>query len=143
MFFLKELPTRQMLERYSERFAEMDIEKTGKALVLLRSASVLMRRIDRYFEQLGLSQSKMLIMILLDREPDKPTLTMKELSDRLDISQPVLTRTLCSLVDKNYVETMVNDKDGREKLNRLTKKGRTRLYEILPGYYQILKDRKE
>ncbi len=139
MFFLKELPTRQMLDRYSERFTEMDIEKTNNALVLLRTASVLMRQLDRYFEQFDLSQSKVLIMIMLDREPGKPTLTMKELSDRLDISQPVLTRTLSALVKKNYVQTTASDKDGRQKLNRLTGRGRKKLYAIIPGYHEILK----
>jgi len=143
MFFLKELPTREMLQRYSERFAEMDVEKTSAALVLLRSASALMRQIDRYFEQLGLSQSKILIMIMLDREPDKPTLSMKELSDRLDISKPVLTRTLSALVKKNYVKTTLDNKDGRQKRNCLTDQGRARLYEILPGYYKILNNPKE
>jgi DNA-binding MarR family transcriptional regulator len=138
MFFLKELPTHQMLETYHERFPEMKVEMVESALLLLRRASLLLRDLEAYFARHGLSQLRYLILIILDREPGSDGLMTSEVAERLDVSRPVMTRTLQLLAKDEFLEIDKHSKDGRARLVRLTKKGREKLYAVLPGYYQVI-----
>lgn len=136
MFFLKELPTRHMLESYQRRFPEMKIDTVEAALRLLRQASLLMRVLDAYFVKHGLSQLRFLILVVLDREPDRSGLTASEVAARLDVSRPVMTRTLQALSTDAFLTFREHDTDGRVKQIRLTAKGRNTVHDVLPGYYQ-------
>lgn len=136
MFFLKELPTRQMLEAYQKRFPDMKIDTVESALRLLRQASLLLRMLDAYFAKHNLSQLRFLILVVLDREIDRGGLMSSEVAARLDVSRPVMTRTLKTLSDDGLLDFDEHNADGRAKLIRLTTKGRRTLQEVLPGYYR-------
>ena len=138
MFFLKELPTQGMIEAYRKRFPQMNAGAVAAALELLREASRLIRELEAYFAAHDFSQLRFLILIVVDREPDAGGLTMTEIAERLDVSKPVLTRTLQSLLDVGFVRFLDNAEDGRSKLVLLTPEGRQKLDEILPGYYEII-----
>ena len=136
MFFLKELPTRQMLAAYQKRFPAMRIDTVESALRLLRQASLLLRILDAYFAKHNLSQLRFLILVVIDREIDRDGLMASEIAARLDVSRPVMARTLKTLSDDELLDFDEHDADGRAKLIRLTSKGRRTLREVLPGYYQ-------
>lgn len=136
MFFLKELPTGQMLEAYQKRFPAMKIDMVESALSLLRQASLLMRILDAYFAKHNLSQLRFLILVVLDREIDRDGLMVSEIAARLDVSRPVMARTLKTLSDDELLYLNEHDADGRAKLVQLTQKGRRTLNEALPGYYR-------
>lgn len=136
MYFLKELPTRQMLEAYQKRFPTMRIDTIEAALRLLRKASLLLRILDAYFATHNLSQLRFLILVVIDREIDRDGLMASEIAARLDVSRPVMARTLKTLSDDELLDFDEHDADGRAKLIRLTSKGRRILREVLPGYYQ-------
>lgn len=136
MFFLKELPSRQMLEAYQQRFPGMKIEMVESALQLLRQASLLLRTLDAYFAKHDLSQLRFLILVVLDREIDRDGLMASEVAARLDVSRPVMTRTLKTLSDDELLGFDEHHTDGRAKLIRLTAKGRLTLQKVLPGYYR-------
>lgn len=140
MFFLKELPTRQMLETYHERFPKMNVGLVEAALHLLRRASLLMRELDTYFAQHKLSQLRFLVLIVLDREPSKDGLMASEVAARLDVSRPVTTRTLKMLKDEALLEIADHAEDGRAMLVTLTAKGRKTLHKLLPGYYRVIEN---
>ena len=89
MFFLDELPTQEMLDSYSARYSQMQPDKLYKVLCFLRKASCLMRDLDSFFSEHGLSQTRFYILILLDREPVKGQLTSIDLSRKLNISKAV------------------------------------------------------
>ncbi|MFZ6744500.1 MarR family winged helix-turn-helix transcriptional regulator [Undibacterium sp. JH2W] len=135
MFFLKELPTRQMLETYQQRFPAMKIDTVEAALHMLRQASLLMRELDAYFASHDLSQLRFLILIVLDREVERKGLMPSEVAARLDVSRPVMTRTLQTLATDGLLEFMDGDTDARVKLLRLTAQGKASLYKVLPCYY--------
>jgi DNA-binding MarR family transcriptional regulator len=143
MFFLKELPTRKMMQRYADRHPEMDVDKLDAALHILRQASHLLRRLEAYFATHGLSQTRFLILIVLDREPDRDHLTMGDLVDRLDVSKPVITTTLRSLQSDGLVTTTACRKDRRAKRIAITEKGRETLHCVLPGYYRLINEEME
>lgn len=138
MFFLKELPTRKMLEAYHDQFPAMNVDNVQAALYMLRRASILMRVLDIYFSNHGLSQLRYLIMVVLDREKGCEGLMASDVADRLDVSRPVMTRTLQTLASEGMLAVETHGVDARAKLIRLTNVGHKKLYEVLPGYYQLI-----
>lgn len=140
MFFLKELPSQDMLRAYQARFPEMNVAAVGEALHVLRRASILIRKLDAYFARHGLSQLRFLILIVIDREPAHRGLTSTEILKRLDVSKPVLSRTLQALEADGLIATGPHGNDKRSRLIRLTAAGQERLHALLPGYYQLIED---
>ncbi|MGU7775205.1 MarR family winged helix-turn-helix transcriptional regulator [Burkholderia sp. MR1-5-21] len=138
MFFLKELPSRQVLETYRERFPAMNVDHVDAALHMLRRASLLMRELDGYFAGHGLSTLRYLILVVLDRENRAEGLKASELAASLDVSRPVMTRTLQSMIDDGTLECAPCDDDGRAKLVSLSGSGKNTLNRILPGYYELI-----
>ena len=140
MFFLKELPSRETLDRYHERFPDMQPEVIGEALHLMKQGSLLIRRLDEYFTGHGFSQLRYLILVVIDRQPDRDEMTVTELAANLDVSKPVMTRTLKGLAEDGFIDIAIHDKDRRVKLVRLTRAGRDKLAAILPGYYDTIQN---
>lgn len=140
MFFLKELPTQEMLERYSKLYSEMDLEKTDAALRLLRRASLFIRKLDQYFAKHNLSQTRFLILIILDREPDLQELAISDLGKRLDVSKPVITNTVKALCKDGLVNLDACETDMRSKKISITDYGREKLKAVLPDYYNLINE---
>lgn len=138
MFFLRDLPTRQMLDGYREQFPEMDVAAVESALGLLRRASLLLRQLDAHFAAHDASQLRFLILVVIDREPDRQALSFGDITERLDVSKPVMTRALGALAADGLVTMAAHSADRRTMLVRLTAEGRAKLHAILPGYYRII-----
>ena len=138
MFFLKELPSRAILESYARRYPQMDVDAVEKALIMLRDASLLLRELEAYFASQGLSQSRFLTLIVIEREPERDGLLASEIADRLDISRPVVSETVRALQRDGLLEVTKVERDARARLVRLTPAGRHRLQALLPGYYEII-----
>lgn len=137
MFFLKELPSRQMVETYALAHG-VDARTVESALTMMRRASLLIRRLEAYFAEHDLSQLRFLILIVIDREPDRHTLTIGEITERLDVAGPVITRTLRTLSEDALI-TIAPDKDDRRTRHvSLTFEGREKLASLLPGYFRII-----
>ncbi|GAB7024443.1 MarR family winged helix-turn-helix transcriptional regulator [Salidesulfovibrio brasiliensis] len=137
MFFLKELPTREILERYHERFPEMNVDMVGDALLLMRQASLLLRQLDEYFSGHDFSQLRFLIIVIIDREQET-LLTASEILKKLDVSGPVMARTLKALEASQMIVFHEHESDKRAKRIALTPKGKAKLQAILPGYYETI-----
>ncbi len=137
MFFLKDLPTGQMLRAYHDRFPEMETRAVEDALRLLRRASLLMRELEAYFAAHALSQTRFLVLIVIDREPDRDSLLPSEIADRLDVSRPVVTETIRTL-EKAGLLGIRGGRDARTKQVFLTPRGRDVLAALLPGYFALI-----
>ncbi|MCJ2082844.1 MarR family winged helix-turn-helix transcriptional regulator [Methylobacterium sp. J-090] len=140
MFFLKDLPTRQMLQTYHERYPGMNAEAVAEALRLLRRGSLLMRALEAYFTAHTLSQTRFLVLIVIDREPGQEGLLASAIADRLDISRPVVTETVKALVQAGLLGSVPAPGDGRAKRLTLTLAGRAVLADLLPGYFALIAD---
>ena len=138
MFFLKNLPSRQMVEGYSDRFEGVDVGNVMDALDLMRKASLLIRELEAYFADHGFSQLRFLTLVVIDREPDRSSLMAGEVADRLDVSKPVVTRVLRSLESANLISIASSSDDARSREISLTAAGQAKLAEIMPGYFSIL-----
>ena len=138
MFFLKELPSRQMIQGYAGRIEGVDPAAVETALRLMRDVSRLIRKLEAYFSQHDLSQLRFLAMMVIDREPERDYLTSGEISERLDVSKPVTTRTLRTLESAALIDITQDRADARSRHVRLTGAGHAKLAQILPGYFAIL-----
>lgn len=135
MFFLKELPTKAMLDKYTRDLTSDEKNSITEALSIMRQASLLVRNIETYFSVHDLSQLRFLILIVIDREPYRTSLYAHEIASRLDVSRPVLTRTLKRLIEDGLLTSNNDETDKRAKKITLTKKGEVCLSEVLPGYF--------
>lgn len=140
MFFLRELPTRMMIDGYVSATGVGDVETVARALSMMRKASQLERQLDAYFNSHNLSQLKFHILIVIDREPDTDSLRQSEINQRLDVSKPVLHRTVASLLKDGLLMRGDDPEDSRAQLLALTNKGKTVLAAILPGYFEAISD---
>lgn len=138
MFFLKDLPSRRMVDDYVSRFDGVDPARVLGAIEAMRSASILIRDLEAYFAAHDLSQLRFLTLILIDREPERTSLTASEIADALDVSRPVITRTLQNLEQAGLIRITASEADARAREVSLTEAGTQRLEEVLPEYYAIL-----
>lgn len=136
MFFLKTLPSRQMIEGYVAKTQEGDSDTIEQALSLLRNASLLIRQLNTYFRDNDFSQLRFLVLVVIDREPDRNSLSASELAERLDVSKPVLSRTLKGLIADGLISAKADDRDGRAKQVFLTGSGTAKLSSLMPGYFR-------
>lgn len=138
MFFLKEFPSRRMVDGYVDRFVGVDADRVLRALHVMRAGSLLIRELEAYFARHDLSQLRFLTLILIDREPERDSLSASEIAARLDVSRPVVTRTLQSLEKAGLIAITHDADDARSRLVALTPAAHAKLDEILPGYFAIL-----
>jgi DNA-binding MarR family transcriptional regulator len=142
MFFLKELPSRHMIEGYAATHG-VAADTVSAGLATMRRASLLIRRLESYFAEAGLSQLRFLFLIVIDREPDRETLTVGEITERLDVAGPVIARTLRVLLDDGFVTVRKDTADARTKHIGLTPAGRDKLTALLPAYFTIIAEEME
>lgn len=125
-----------MIARYTGSRGEAAV--IGDALVAMRRASDMIRKLERYFAGYALSQLKFHVMIVIDRDPARDSLRQSDIAERIDVSKPVLHRTIAALVDAGLLCSTPDPADGRAALLSLSENGKARLAEILPGYFQIV-----
>lgn len=134
MFFLRDLPTQQTMQSFSNRYREMDISATKACLKLMRVGSDVMSAFERLLQQHNLSQGRFLVLVLLFREPEKP-LTPSELSDKMGVRGATLTGLLDKLEAEGLVVRKNDLKDRRKTSILITRKGELLLDEVMPQYY--------
>ncbi len=127
-----------MVDGYANRFPDVDANRVLDALLLMRRASLLIRDLEAYFAQHDLSQLRFLTLILIDREPERDCLAASEIAERLDVSRPVVTRTLQGLEKADLIAISENAEDARSRNVALTLAGKGKLDKVLPGYFAIL-----
>ena len=127
-----------MVEGYADRHAGLDVDAVQDALVLMRRASAMVRRLEAYFATHDLSQLRFLVLIVIDREPERDGLSVSQIAGKLDVSKPVMTRTMTKLVKDGLIEIGADPSDARAKVVRLTANGRAKLADMLPEYFVLL-----
>ena len=139
MFFLRDLPSAEMISGVAAKLPEVYPPRVLAVLTRLRAASVLLRDIEAYLRTHGLSQTQFLALMMIVREPDRTSLSAAEIAARLDVSKPVLSKALASLTDKGLIApASAQPSDKRQKQLSLTPDGARRFDTVLPGYFRIL-----
>ena len=138
MFFLKSLPSTDMIRGFLDQHPGASADNIQDALILMRRASVLVREIEQYFAKHGLSQLRFLVLIVIAREPERDSLRIHEIIDRVDVSKPVMTRTLAAMQKDGLITLSDDPDDGRGKVVTPTQTAADTLTTLLPGYFEIL-----
>ncbi|WP_299705531.1 MarR family transcriptional regulator [uncultured Tateyamaria sp.] len=139
MFFLKELPSTEMIAGVTADVPNVDAAHVLTALERLRQASILLRDIEAFLRTHTLSQTQFLSLMMIVREPDRDSLSAAEIAERLDVSKPVLSKAIGSLMDKGLLApATMQPADQRQKQLSLTEKGHRVFAGVLPGYFALL-----
>lgn len=104
--------------------------------IVSRIARMVLRIMDGQSTQLGLSQSKLGILLYLSSEPElcaKPSALAKHCS----VSRAAMTKLLDGLEQEGYVERARHPSDRRALVVKLMQPGQDFLKQITPKQYQI------
>ena len=130
-----------MIKQYSEAYFPGQTEEVANQLQGLREFSILLRKLEDYFASHNLSQLRFLVLMVIDREPERNYLYAHEIAERLDVSKPVLSRAIKTLAKDSLLTSKKDNQDARALVLSLTPSSKTLLKSILPGYFQILKNK--
>ena len=134
MLLLKDLPKYDTLQRFADRYAEMDVSAVQSFLTLLRVASDVIENLDACLARHDLLQGRWWVLILLMRE-ENLTASPSVLADKAGVTRATMTGLLDSLERSNLIERIPNPEDRRMLSVMLTKKGQQRLDAVMPDYY--------
>lgn len=139
MFLLRELPNAKELNKFKLDYEEMDYEKTITALKLMKSASLLINKLEEHFRKLDLSQSKFLALMVIQRSSESQ-LSNTEIAYNLGISKKNTSRLLSNMEGLGLVTKKDHKTNSKIKLYFLTKKGLKTLNNVLPDYYKQINE---
>jgi DNA-binding MarR family transcriptional regulator len=137
MFLLKELPNEKILHHFSKNYSEMNIDNLMASLHLLKTSSEILRELEKHFAKFNLSQARFFALIIIVRE-ENPELTAVQIADMMGISKPNICRLLSSLEDDEYIRRSAHENDKRASTVEITAKGKKKISQMLPGYYNIM-----
>ena len=135
MLQLKDLPDRDIISRFAERYPDANVDAVMAFLKVLQVGTDLSLALNHYLAGFDLLQGRWWVLILLMREPDKRA-TPSQLAAKAGVSRATMT----GLLDGLYKEKLINREhakgDRRQVEIRLTAAGQAKLDAVMPGYYQ-------
>jgi len=134
MLELYDLPDEELLERYKERFPQLDVPAQICFLQTMRVASDVESWLNSLLTRYNISQRRFFILILLSRRSEG--WTPSELAKGTGVTNATMTGVLDTLVKDGLVERKTAPDDRRVKMVSLTSKGEDTIYRILPDYYE-------
>jgi len=96
--------------------------------------------VEQKYLKISDPQSQMIFDILKNVSVENIFNKANEIAEKLDVSRPVVTRTLQGLQQAGLIRISGNKDDARAKEVSLTPLGESKLGEVLPGYFGILHD---
>jgi DNA-binding MarR family transcriptional regulator len=136
-FSLRDMPKREILSDYSNRFPGINIGAVEGCISLLRTASDISKILDEHFSKYGISEGKFTILMLLYRQCNCQ-LSPISLSKKAEVSKGTMTGLIVGLENQGFIEKISNPCDKRGYLVRLSSKGLRILEEILPVHYTLI-----
>jgi DNA-binding MarR family transcriptional regulator len=133
--FLKGNALYQISEQLSEQYLEIDPKLVRTAFALIDFISSSLTTFETYLERHGLSQGRLLILMLLLKGTEQ-IWTPTKLADTLSVTRATVTGLLNVLEKDNWIERLPYSKDGRMKVVILTEIGRTKVTEFIPEHLE-------
>ena len=138
MLQLRDLPTRETLEKFAARYPQADISAISAFLHLLRVATDLSIALDACLSRHGLLQGRWWVLILLMREEALRS-TPSALAEKAGVTRATMTGLLDGLERDGLVARELDPQDRRSVSIRLTADGQQKLDEVMPDYYSRLR----
>ena len=135
MFLLRDIPKYDCIRECAERYPDLDPASSAACLVMLRVASDMLRGIEDFLAERGLSQGRFTVLMLLNREPEM-AMSPSDLAERSGVSRATMTGLLDGLERESLVTRRASSEDRRKQWVTLTARGRERLEGMLPDYFR-------
>jgi DNA-binding MarR family transcriptional regulator len=135
MFFFKDLPTDVSLQEFSRRYPNMNPSALKTCAELMRTGSDLMAVFETVLGKFGLSQGRLLVLIVMNRTPQE-AVNPSFLAEKLGVTRATMTGLLDGLKTGNFIERVADSRDRRRIGVRLTPEGKQVLEKLLPDYYR-------
>jgi DNA-binding MarR family transcriptional regulator len=139
MLQLRDLPTKETLKKFAQRYPQADISAVSAFLHLLRLATDLSFALDACLSLHGLLQGRWWVLILLMRE-ENLTSTPSALAEKAGVTRATMTGLIDGLERDGLVERLLDSRDRRSVSVRLTAAGQSRLDQVMPDYYRRVHD---
>lgn len=136
-FSLRDIPKREILNKFSNRFSGINVDAVEGCIALLRTASDISKILDEHFSKYDISEGKFTILMLLYRQSDYQ-LSPICLSKKAEVTKGTMTGLIAGLENQGFIEKIPNPSDQRSYLVRLSSRGLCILEEILPIHYNII-----
>lgn len=138
MLQLRDLPTPEILSKFSDRYPDADVTAISSFLHLLRVATDLSLALDTCLSKHGLLQGRWWVLILLMREETQTT-TPSVLAEKAGVSRATMTGLIDGLEQNGLVERIFATDDRRSVFIHLTTAGQAKLDKVMPDYYRRLR----
>lgn len=135
MLQLKDLPDREIVSRFAERYPQADVPAVLAFLKVLQVGTDLSLALNQYLAGFDLLQGRWWVLILLMRESDKRA-TPSQLAAQSGVSRATMTGLLDGLLKEQLISREHAIDDRRQIEIKLTAAGQAKLDEVMPGYYQ-------
>lgn len=122
------------LTRKSEDLNSLDALQTMS--MVSRIARMALRIVDGQSTQIGISQTKLAVLMYLSSEPNQCA-SPSTLAQYCGVSRAAMTGLLDGLTQENYVERTDHPSDRRAVMINLTPDGHQFLERITPQHYQL------
>jgi DNA-binding MarR family transcriptional regulator len=139
MFYLRDLPNYEAFKKRAERYPNVDPAALESCINLLRVAVDVLAAWDVYLARHKTSAGRFSILMLLNREPEKPV-SPSDLAARAGVTRATVTGLLDSLEREKLIKREHAVDDRRMIQVRLTPAARKRLDAMLPDYYKRVAD---
>lgn len=138
MLQLRNLPNKETLQKFAQRYPQADVSGVAAFLHLLRLATDLSNALDLCLSRHGLLQGRWWVLILLMRE-DSLTSTPSALAEKAGVTRATMTGLIDGLERDGLVERLMDTRDRRSVSVRLTPAGQAKLDQVMPDYYSRLR----
>lgn len=138
MLQLRNLPNKETLQKFAQRYPQADVSGVAAFLHLLRLATDLSNALDLCLSRHGLLQGRWWVLILLMREANL-TLTPSALAEKAGVTRATMTGLIDGLERDGLVERLTDTRDRRSVSVRLTPSGQAKLDQVMPDYYSRLR----
>lgn len=138
MLQLRNLPNKETLQKFAQRYPQADVSGVAAFLHLLRLATDLSNALDLCLSRHGLLQGRWWVLILLMRE-DSLTSTPSALAEKAGVTRATMTGLIDGLERDGLVERLMDTRDRRSVSVRLTPSGEAKLDQVMPDYYSRLR----
>jgi DNA-binding MarR family transcriptional regulator len=139
MFYMRELPTRELLDAVGRVFPELDPTAVEACYFLLRTGTDVLTAFDENLSRHNISQSRFIVLLLLKRlelhETSGGEMSPSKLAEQAGVSRGTMTGLLSGLERDGLIERELHNGDRRRFSIRMTARGKETLDMIFPEYY--------
>ena len=128
-----------VIRAMSNRYSEAETKVLRDALAIVRMASTVLSAIDRHFSELGISQGRFAVLLLLSFEPETAA-SPSRLAELCGVSRAAMTGLLDGLENSGFVARAAHSTDRRALIVKLTDSGREFLDSAIPKDRRRLSD---